>query len=143
MIQSFYVGNLCEPDEFPSFQHESSREFVGFSSPFMDLERNVALFLGLFNHDLYKSLPIGHEELLCAKWTSASMGVLSGGLVNDLPLNTMTEEKVSDFKVHVIFTVSYNVHAGSQLEISNCVSLILLFAKKCKIFRKNAKNCGC
>ena len=95
MMQSFYVGNLCEPDEFPSFQQESSREFVGFSSPFMDLERNVALFLGLFNHKLYKSLPIGHEEFICAKWTSASNGVLSRGLVNDLPLNTMTEEKVS------------------------------------------------
>jgi hypothetical protein len=95
MMQSFYVGNLCEPDEFPSFQQESSREFVGFSSPFMDLERNVALFLGLFNHRLYKSLPIGHEEFICAKWTSASNGVLSGGLINDLPLNTMTEEKVS------------------------------------------------
>ena len=95
MMQSFYVGNLCEPDEFPSFQQESSREFVGFSSPFMDLERNVALFLGLFNHKLYKSLPIGHEEFICAKWTSASNGVLSGGLINDLPLNTMTEEKVS------------------------------------------------
>ena len=59
----------------------------------------MALFLGLFNHDLYKSLPIGQEELLCAKWTSVSMGVLSGGLVNDLPLNTMTEEKVIIFKL--------------------------------------------
>ena len=99
MMQSFYVGNLLtDSDEQPAIARTETpnrNEFVGFSSPFIDFERNLALFLGLFNNTLYKSLPIGQEELICAKWTSPLVGLLSGGLISDSPLNTLTEEKVA------------------------------------------------
>jgi E3 ubiquitin-protein ligase HERC2 len=96
MMQSFYVGNLCEPSDFPQFQPDTNtqREWVNFSSPFIDMERNLALFLGLFNHSLYKSLPLEPEEIKSMKWTSISVGLLSGGLVSEAPLNTVNEEKV-------------------------------------------------
>ena len=62
----------------------------GFSSPLIDLERNLALFLGLFNHNLYKSIPLDHDDIKCSAWTS--LDLLSGGLVTDEPLN-LNEEK--------------------------------------------------
>ena len=62
----------------------------GFSSPLIDMERNLALFLGLFNHTLYKSIPLDHEDIKCSVFTS--LDLLSGGLVTEEPLN-LNEEK--------------------------------------------------
>ena len=74
MMQSFYVGNFCDPSDHqqqpPLADTESHPNagpalpiIQGFSSPLIDLERNLALFLGLFNHTLYKSIPLDHEDM--------------------------------------------------------------------------------
>ncbi len=100
MIQSYYVGNLSDPDsdcQAPNFNQPDQNEFLlqGFSSPFIDLERNLSLFLGLINHAMYKSLPMSEdEEHRCSKWISPTMTLLSGGLCTSQPLNTLNDEKV-------------------------------------------------
>ena len=65
MMQSFYVGNFCEPPELaPEPPAPNAGPIIqGYSSPLIDLERNLALFLGLFNHTLYKSLPLDQDEV--------------------------------------------------------------------------------
>jgi hypothetical protein len=54
MLRSFFVGNYCDPesDSNPVFGSNGSnenafRDATNVSSPFVDLERNTALFLGL------------------------------------------------------------------------------------------------
>ena len=44
----------------------------------MDLERNLAVFLGLHSNSLFHSTPLRPEELNCSRWTRSV--VLQGGL---------------------------------------------------------------
>ena len=48
------------------------------ASPLFDIERSLALLLGLHAHSLYQSLPIQPAEADCARWRAASF--LRGGL---------------------------------------------------------------
>ena len=100
MMESFFVGNFCEPDDIEDLtvtlmdeeecrEESCDRHDVGpysgilrdagnYSSPFIDVERNLAIFLGLYNHNLYKSLPLQKIERECSKWTAAEF--MKGGL---------------------------------------------------------------
>ena len=100
MMESFFVGNFCDPSDIDesSYQIEGDdlcdnehcdrldigpysgllRDAVNYSSPFMDIERNLAIFLGLNSYNLYKSLPVQTIEQECSKWTAAEF--MKGGL---------------------------------------------------------------
>ena len=87
-LKPFFVGNFLEPDDGGNGgggHHAAAAEahcpfpdLPNFSSPFMDLERNLAAFLGLHSNSLFHSTPLQPEELNCSRWTRSV--VLRGGL---------------------------------------------------------------
>ena len=128
MLQSFYVGPFGTNGDLDIPIIEKDVDDPTFSSPFMDLERNLSLFLGLFNYTLYKSLPTSDEEIQSSKWTSKQ--VLSGGLISDEPLNDINEEKV------VEMTASHNEDLLSLMvdnaEDSRLTCFLALTEKLCR-----------
>ena len=51
LLSQFFVGNYCVPE----FEGISPVDTSSFSSPFMDLERDLGLFLGFHCNQLVKS----------------------------------------------------------------------------------------
>ena len=109
MMSGFLVGTYFDPSEAaqsPPPPGGDATHFPGifadagnYSSPFMDLERNLAYFMGLFNHNLYLGTPPSQEEARCAHWTAAEF--VRGGLaVNPGPPDPFEEEK-GKFKLSI------------------------------------------
>ncbi|HIG56630.1 MAG TPA: hypothetical protein EYQ18_22155, partial [Candidatus Handelsmanbacteria bacterium] len=114
MMQSFFVGNFCNEaadQENVLHQMDNNLQLRNFSSPFMDLERNLALLLGNFNHTLYKSLALGLDEHNASKWIAPSTNLLKGGLANDCPLASDGDEKVEVAKP------AQNVDAAAEVQL--------------------------
>ena len=96
MLKSFFVGNFLEPDggngHPPAIEaHCPFPDLPNFSSPFMDLERNLAAFLGLHSNSLFHSTPLQPEELNCSRWTMSA--VLKGGLKTIVERDPFDETK--------------------------------------------------
>ena len=64
---------------------------MNYSSPLMDFERNLAFFLGMFNHNMYVGLPQNADERSCDWWTSSEF--MKGGLSIITPPDPFDEEK--------------------------------------------------
>jgi len=68
LMQSFLVGNYYDPSSefFPSVGTDENafKDVANKSSPFIDLERNIALFLGYLLHLITKKfgLSINHQQ---------------------------------------------------------------------------------
>ena len=61
---TFFIDHICLLFSEPHPNAGPALPIIqGFSSPLIDMERNLALFLGLFNHTLYKSIPLDHEDI--------------------------------------------------------------------------------
>ena len=93
-LKSFFVGNLLEPDGGSAAAVEARCPFPdlpNFSSPFMDLERNLAALLGLHSNSLFHSTPLQPEELNCSRWTRSV--VLRGGLRSIVERDPFDETK--------------------------------------------------
>ncbi len=87
-LRHCYVGDFEDPDSdcwspFP--------DLGNFSSPFMDLERTLALFLGLHNGSLASSLPLQPVEEACSKLVRSRF--LRAGLRNLLNEDPFDENK--------------------------------------------------
>ncbi len=82
------VGDFVEPeaDCFSPFP-----DLENYSSPFMDLERTLALFLGLHNSSLVDSLPLQPVEKACAKLVQSKF--LKAGLKCLLRRDPFDEDK--------------------------------------------------
>ena len=93
MLNSFFVGNFCDSFTLSSMSHMPGifQDAVNYSSPFMDLERNIAYFLGVFNHNLYIGLPLNSDEKKSQTWTSGEF--MKGGLSIIIPPDPFEEEK--------------------------------------------------
>lgn len=68
---------MAEESEDPFNNGPDGQEEL-VASPLFDIERSLALLLGLHAHSLYQSLPIQPAEADCARWRAASF--LRGGL---------------------------------------------------------------
>ena len=94
-LKSFFVGNLLEPDGGSAAVAVEARcpfpDLPNFSSPFMDLERNLAALLGLHSNSLFHSTPLQPEELNCSRWTRSV--VLRGGLRSIVERDPFDETK--------------------------------------------------
>ena len=94
-LKSFFVGNLLEPDGGGAAAAVEARcpfpDLPNFSSPFMDLERNLAALLGLHSNSLFHSTPLQPEELNCSRWTRSV--VLRGGLRSIVERDPFDETK--------------------------------------------------
>lgn len=87
-LQSYFVGNFVEP------QLESTCSFPdasNYSSPLMDAERNLALFLGLANRSLYISSNLNEEEISAERFIKANF--LQGGLQTMISHDPFDEDK--------------------------------------------------
>jgi E3 ubiquitin-protein ligase HERC2 len=94
MLRSFLVGSYLEPDSDNMAMSEASCPFPdlpNYSSPFMDLERNLALFLGQYNNALLQSTPLQPTEVSCARWTESK--ILKGGLKTIIVRDPFDETK--------------------------------------------------
>ena len=74
LLSSFFVGNYCVPE----FEGVSPMDPSSYSSPFMDLERNLGLFLGYHCNQLVRSTVVQAEEKLCQQWMRSEF--LRGGI---------------------------------------------------------------
>ncbi len=54
MMHSYLIGNLAIPGQ----ESDTDLDVSTYSSPFMDLERNLAVFLGLHCNRLVTSTPL-------------------------------------------------------------------------------------
>ncbi|QQP57480.1 Uncharacterized protein FKW44_002489, partial [Caligus rogercresseyi] len=89
-LQSCLIGHFKEHD-LEVLAPELFIDLHNFNSPFIDLERNIAFFLGSFNHKLYKSIDVTPNELSCSRWTASPF--MKGGLKIISPPNPFDEEK--------------------------------------------------
>ncbi len=105
-LKSFFVGNFLDPDDDSNGADGSDLscccgcedgaccvfpDLPNYSSPFMDLERNLAAFLGLHHNALLQSTPLQPAETSCARWTNSD--ILRGGLKNIVRRDPFDETK--------------------------------------------------
>ena len=89
MLESFFLGHLVDPDI--EMSQLTFTDLSNLSSPFLDTERNLAYFLGLYNHSLYESLPLSPAEKNSIQLTKSVF--LKGGLKTRIHLDPFDETK--------------------------------------------------
>ena len=89
LLHSFFVGNVM--DESGSESSCPFEDLPNYSSPFMDLERNLAFFLGLYNNSLLQSIPLQPAERSSAALIGATF--LKGGLKSLIRHDPFDENK--------------------------------------------------
>ena len=87
MMNSYLIGSLI----IPELESSSGFDVSTFSSPFMDLERNIATFLGLHCNRLVSSILEQPEEKLSS--TFLKQDFLKGGIHAIFTPNPFDDEK--------------------------------------------------
>ena len=87
LMSSFFVGNYVVPE----YEGVSLADTSTYSSPFMDLERNLALFLGFHCNQLVRSSLVHAEEKVCQQWMKSEF--LRGGIEALHTHNPFDDEK--------------------------------------------------
>ena len=93
-LQAFFVGNYCVPE----LEGCSTLDAATYSSPFMDLERNIALFLGFHCNRLVTSTPVQPEERVLAQCMASEF--LRGGIQALHRPNPFDDEKETEVGSH-------------------------------------------
>ena len=87
LLSSFFVGNYCVPE----LEGIIPIDPTSYSSPFMDLERNIGLFLGFHCNQLVKSTLVQADEKICQQWMRSEF--LQGGIEALYTPNPFDDEK--------------------------------------------------
>ena len=87
LLQSFFVGNYTVPE----YEGLGLADTSTYSSPFIDLERNLALLLGFHCNQLVRSSLVQAEEKICQQWMSSEF--LRGGIQALHTPNPFDDEK--------------------------------------------------
>ena len=93
-LQAFFVGNYCVP-ELEGF---SPLDAATYSSPFIDLERNIGLFLGYHCNRLVTSTPVHPEERIYSQCMASQF--LRGGIQALHTPNPFDDEKETEIGSH-------------------------------------------
>ena len=93
-LQAFFVGNYCVPE----LEGLTTLDPASYSSPFIDLERNLALFLGFHCNRLVTSNPVQPEERLYAQCMTSEF--LRGGIQALHTPNPFDDEKETEVGSH-------------------------------------------
>ena len=87
-------------------------DLKSYSTPFLDMERNLAFLLGYSNHRLYQSLPLQASEMACSNVVESTF--MKGGLNAIFKVDPFNEDKVEEV---VVTSHSSSVGGGGECPV--------------------------